>query len=723
MDNLLSGRNPYTIDAAVTDPVMFFGHTEVLTWLREMLRDRRLHEPLVLYGPPGVGKSSILKQLEIGYLGDRTTVICIDMKRMPLESPADFLWELAAQINEKTVPPSVEILVPLVEKSRFTAEPVVAFGDFLTVLSTERLAERQLVLAFDDLDILAGQSQAGYPEHTILTYLHNLLQRGDNLAYIFTLNGPVDKLPPNALAPFSLQERFPVSNFDLETTLLFLRQSALFNTSAVIGEYIYNLTGGHPGDLQRYCHELYKRRQNNQLLHITLADVVAVTRQSKGINGFQTGIHRRLAVEPVTIVGSGYGSGPAPTRVVPKGKSSQKPFLSGSALLVVLFLVVLLAGGGLTLASMLDRPDTSLAANGLTATNTATSGVAGTTSAESASSTAVVVNVPAAGQSRPAATASATAAQTAAEIRPTNTAVPPSPTQPSPTPTTTPTPEPTPFAGSDEFPAVIIREADNMPMLVVPGDTFVMGAPESNPSAGFDESPQHEVTIDTFYMDQFEVSVAQYAAFLNTLGNYADACQEVDCAWPRELIGYTSYLLESGEEDDKTYEAMEGFENYPINHVSWYGADSYCRAVGARLPTEAEWEYAARGVDGREYPWGNEAPNQTRAVYFSNSYSDLKPVDALPDGASPFGIYGLAGSMWEWVSDWYDPLYYTESPAENPQGPEEGEGKVVRGGAWPNNNQDDRIRAANRNWREIIFFSPDLGFRCGYDLVDEEDGG
>jgi formylglycine-generating enzyme required for sulfatase activity len=303
-----------------------------------------------------------------------------------------------------------------------------------------------------------------------------------------------------------------------------------------------------------------------------------------------------------------------------------------------------------------------------------------------------------------------------AEILPTNTAAPDTPTPTISALTITPSPEPTRFAGSDEFPTVITRETDNMPMLVIPGGSFVMGAPDTDPSAGFDETPEHEVTVDTFYMDKFEVTVAQYAAFLTTLGTYEEACQETDCAWPRSLIGYTSYLLEIGEDDAQTYEAMAGFENYPINHVSWYGADSYCQAMGARLPTEAEWEYAARGSDGRIYPWGNEPPDQTRAVYFSTSYTDLKPVDALPDGASPFGIYGLAGSMWEWVSDWYGPNYYGESPAENPQGPEDGEGKVVRGGAWPNNNQEDRIRSANRNWREIIFFSPDLGFRCAYDL-------
>jgi formylglycine-generating enzyme required for sulfatase activity len=255
-------------------------------------------------------------------------------------------------------------------------------------------------------------------------------------------------------------------------------------------------------------------------------------------------------------------------------------------------------------------------------------------------------------------------------------------------------------------------------MLVIPSGTFVMGAPESDPSAGDDEFPEHEVTVDTFYMDKFEVSVSQYAAFLNTLETYREACANIDCAWPRQIIGYTSYLMEIREEESVTYEAMEGFEDYPVNHVSWYGANSYCQAVGGRLPTEAEWEYAARGTDGRVYPWGDDPPNWTRAVFFSSAYSDLKPVDALPDGASPFGVFGLAGSMWEWVSEWYGYDYYQNSPAENPLGPEDGESKVVRGGAWPNNNQADRVRSANRISRDPSFFSPDLGFRCAYTLTE-----
>jgi formylglycine-generating enzyme required for sulfatase activity len=716
MENLLTSSNPYTIDDVVTDPVMFFGRAEVLAWIAKMLHKGHTNEPLILYGLPGVGKSSILKQLELGRLGEESTVIQTNIQDLPLDNLCSFLWTLAEKINQETISSEVQVIVSPVEYNHFSADPAAAFDQFLSIIEEDRVEDNQLILAFDDLDILAGQSQSGFPEHEILTFLHTFLQQKEKLAYLFTFNGPLEKLPTDALAPFKLTQQFEVSNFDLETTLTFLKRSALFNTSAAVGKYIFNLTGGHPGDIQRFCHALYERRLNNQLLHITLADVVAVTRQAKRQNGFQTAVYRRFTEEPVTVVTGSTNSGTA----VPGGTDSPKPRpnrLSGS---VIFFLLIfgffLLAGGGLLLASILGEPDTPLAVVSPTNTEVPTNTSTRVVSAMVPEKTAAPVNT----EVRATSTDSAAVVEpTASPPSPTNTDRPPTPT-PEPTPSNTPTSEPTPFPGSDEIPAVITRETDNMPMLVIPGGTFTMGALESDPSAGFDEVPEHEVIVDTFYLDKFEITVAQYAAFLNTLGTYEGACQEIDCAWPRGLIGYTSYLIQVDEDDVRTYEAMEEFENYPINHVSWYGADTYCRAVGARLPTEAEWEYAARGSDGRVYPWGYEPPDETRAVYFSTSYTDLKPVDALPDGASPFGIYGMAGSMWEWVSDWYDPNYYTNSPVDNPSGPEDGEVKVVRGGAWPNNNQEDRIRSANRNWREIAFFSPDLGFRCAYDLEDVE---
>ncbi len=715
MENLTSSSNPYTIDEAVSDPVMFFGRSELFSWIEDMLQNRPLGEPLILFGPPGVGKSSILKQLALGRLGEGMAVFQTDIKNLPLENLCSFLWALAEKINEDTVSSDVKILVSPVEYSRFSAEPGAAFEEFLAIIREDRLQEKQLVMAFDDLDILIGQSQEGYPEYEILSYLHNLLQRDKDLSCIITLNVPVDKLPPNALAPFNLSNQFEVSNFDLETTLTFLKQSVLFNTSAVVGEYIFKLTDGHPGDIQRLCYRLYERRLKNQLLHITLADVASITRQSVQENGFQTAVHKKFSKESATITSGNTIVGSGHNGTVLAGESSEKGRFGKTSFILAVLVIGLFAGVGLILAGALEQLDNTIAGGLSTDTPSGSDLNANDNSPIIAPLPEPTVEptitwAPATHTPIPVIEATATA-----EPLPTNTEAPPSSTPLS----HTPMPDPTLITGSDEIPAEIIRETDNMSMLVIPSGAFIMGAPESDPSAGIDERPEHEVTIDTFYMDKYEVTVAQYAAFLNTLGTYLEACQEVDCAWPRERIGYTSYLLEIEEGEGVIYAAMDGFENYPINHVSWYGADSYCRAMGARLPTEAEWEYAARGPDGRIYPWGNDPPDQTRAVYFSNAFEDLKPVDALPAGASPFGIFGLAGSMWEWTADWYDPNYYAESPAENPPGPADGEGKVIRGGAWPNNNQADRIRSANRNWRETIFFSPDLGFRCAYDLPDD----
>jgi formylglycine-generating enzyme required for sulfatase activity len=221
------------------------------------------------------------------------------------------------------------------------------------------------------------------------------------------------------------------------------------------------------------------------------------------------------------------------------------------------------------------------------------------------------------------------------------------------------------------------------------------------------------VTLDAFYMDQYEITVAQYATFLNRLGTYRQACDEFDCVLPRDRTGIISLLLEEDLGDGKLqYMPLTGFSAYPINHVSWYGAKAYCEAVGARLPTEAEWEYAARGDDGRLYPWGNEAPNQNRAVFNSDNFDNLKPVDALPNGQSAFNIFGMAGSVWEWTADWYDEAYYTTSPSANPTGPETGLTRVIRGGSWPFNNEADRLRAANRSSLTPEFISSTVGFRC-----------
>jgi formylglycine-generating enzyme required for sulfatase activity len=213
------------------------------------------------------------------------------------------------------------------------------------------------------------------------------------------------------------------------------------------------------------------------------------------------------------------------------------------------------------------------------------------------------------------------------------------------------------------------------PMVQVPEGEFTMGfVIENDESWGdVDEEPVHKVFLDTFWIDAYEASAEEFSEFLNA--NLEDATRFFE---PGPAV---TIVFEEGK-----YRPREGLENYPANRISWYGASSYCNWKGKRLPTEAEWEKAARGTDERIFPWGNEFPTNER-VTFRRKFSEYKfkameKVDALPLGKSPYGAHHMAGNVWEWVADWYSGDYYSTSPERNPQGPDEGDSKVLRGGNW-----------------------------------------
>jgi formylglycine-generating enzyme required for sulfatase activity len=196
------------------------------------------------------------------------------------------------------------------------------------------------------------------------------------------------------------------------------------------------------------------------------------------------------------------------------------------------------------------------------------------------------------------------------------------------------------------------------PMVLIPEGPFEMGA--AGTQALEDERPRHRVMLDAFMMDVHEVTTAQYGTFLTATGWAVP--------WLWETV---SPVLHSDR---------------PVIGVDWHDADAYCRWKGKRLPTEAEWEKAARGVDGRLYPWGNQVPTKEVANFALGarfSYSQvLMPVQSYESGRSPFGLYQMAGNVGEWVSDWYSANYYEHSPEANPLGPENGQFKVLRGGSW-----------------------------------------
>jgi len=228
---------------------------------------------------------------------------------------------------------------------------------------------------------------------------------------------------------------------------------------------------------------------------------------------------------------------------------------------------------------------------------------------------------------------------------------------------------------------------DGAPMVLIPAGEFEMG---SN-SGSSDEKPVHTVYVDAFYMDVHEVTVGQYKKFINETGHSAPNWSSVSNYSPTD--------------------------NHPIIYVSWNDAQAYCTWVGKRLPTEAEWEKAARGgLVGKSYPWGDEKPN-AGGTYRCNygpgdndadGYEYTAPVGSFdPNG---YGLYDMAGNVWEWCSDWYDSNYYSVSPSQNPTGPVSGTYQVIRGGSWGSYNC--YLHCAFRNYYSPPYTNNHIGFRC-----------
>jgi formylglycine-generating enzyme required for sulfatase activity len=243
-----------------------------------------------------------------------------------------------------------------------------------------------------------------------------------------------------------------------------------------------------------------------------------------------------------------------------------------------------------------------------------------------------------------------------------------------------------------------VRPADGMEMVYVPGGTFQMGSEEGDPDAGSDEFPRHAVTLDGFWIDRTEVSNGQFAAFLNERGNQ----EEFAAPWLELGSGYCQIEQVEGEYRSRTASAGRA-----VVMVSWYGADAYCRWAGGRLPTEAEWEYAARGPEGNVYPWGSDAPTCERARFFGCASCAMQ-VGSRPDGGSWCGAQDLAGNVGEWVADWYGS--YPAGPQENPTGPPSGENRAMRGGGWHASRQE--VRGACRSHDAPVAHVGCLGFRC-----------
>jgi serine/threonine-protein kinase len=292
----------------------------------------------------------------------------------------------------------------------------------------------------------------------------------------------------------------------------------------------------------------------------------------------------------------------------------------------------------------------------------------------------------------PSSTATA-AIESTATLPPTATLIPLTATPES---TATPIPTATPET-------VKISPIDGMTQLFVPAGTVNMGGLDV--LLENDELPAHPVRLNAFWVDQVEVVNGMYAL-----------CVEAGACRPPANIN---------SDNRPEYYGNPEFQDYPVVQVTWYDANAYCQWAGRRLPTEAEWERAAKGDSVNTYPWGGELPNANNSNSL-NVVGDTTRVGSYPTGISPFGALDMAGNVWEWVADFYKGRYYAESPAENPTGPENGGLKtmrVIRGGSF----QDDAplLRISNRGYEagpdpsalqnDDAYYgrsSAKIGFRC-----------
>lgn len=249
------------------------------------------------------------------------------------------------------------------------------------------------------------------------------------------------------------------------------------------------------------------------------------------------------------------------------------------------------------------------------------------------------------------------------------------------------------------LPPVIVHGRDRTEMVLVPAGPFVMGSWLGDS----DEAPVSVVDLPAFYIDRHEVTNARFAGFLNAL------------PWNRRRRVH-EYLTQGPTSEivlgsDDRYQVVAGMEDHPVRHVSWHGAMAYARWAGKDLPTEAQWEKAARGANGRLYPWGSVWNPRRASTYGApDGFAMVAPVGSFPSGASPYGALDMAGNMWEWTRSLYRPYPYAEDDGRND--PEAPGPRVIRGGSYIYNSPRWTVRGSDRYSDQPTYADDDYGLRC-----------
>ncbi len=229
---------------------------------------------------------------------------------------------------------------------------------------------------------------------------------------------------------------------------------------------------------------------------------------------------------------------------------------------------------------------------------------------------------------------------------------------------------------------------DSVEMIVIPAGEFLMGSAKGEGRE--DERPQRKVYLDAYAIDIYETTNERYLNFIHS----------------------TQRKEPPNPYSDKKLSEESNIGALPVVQITWYDAVDYCRWTGKRLPTEAEWEKAARGPAGLIYPWGSTPP-KFKEVNFERNWGDTKTLWSVGSNnqtSSPYGVMDMAGNIREWTSDWYAPDYYLSGPDKNPKGPKSGVLKVIKGGSWHSFKSD--VRAASRGKGGFALKTDGIGFRC-----------
>lgn len=253
----------------------------------------------------------------------------------------------------------------------------------------------------------------------------------------------------------------------------------------------------------------------------------------------------------------------------------------------------------------------------------------------------------------------------------------------------------TPAAETVLQPVHMVREIDGMEMVLIPAGESIMGSDEGEEN----ERPAHKIGLDAYFIDIHPVTNQQYQRCV---------AQEM-CTPPARAYSFTR-----GD-----YYNNPDYADYPVIYINWQQAHDYCQWAGARLPLEAEWEKAARGTDGRTYPWGEEAPTCELANFGAlggegGCVGDTSQVGSYPDGASPYGVLDMAGNVWEWTANLYHEGYTQSGSVSSDEGAGGGVHPVLRGGAW--NGNDSFLRTSFRFWFFADYSIDFFGFRCVMDI-------